>query len=190
MHDVSHSHRLGWLGAALLALLALLCAAGVWLGPVGVAPRLAASRAGWDAQGVRHYRMTARWTYGTIVNGPWTLEVRDGQVVGGFHARTGEPLSRGELLLAERNLPVPVLFAAVADELRLTAANSPRTMVARAFAGVWPAARDLIDRCAARLPSVDYHPALGYPSGITVHGSPCYRASEWTVLVLDLTPLP
>jgi hypothetical protein len=63
-------------------------------------------------------------------------------------------------------------------------------MVARAFAGVWPAARDLIDRCAARLPSVDYHPALGYPSGITVHGSPCYRASEWTVLVLDLTPLP
>ena len=63
-------------------------------------------------------------------------------------------------------------------------------MLARALARISPAARDLIDRCASRLPSVEYHPALGYPTGITVHGSPCYRASEWTVLVLDLAPLP
>jgi hypothetical protein len=190
MERPAYSRRPGWLGAGALALLALLCAAGVWLGPAGVAPKLAMARANWEARGVRHYRMTARWTYGTIVNGPWTIEVLDEQVVGGFHARTGEPLTRGELLLAERNLPVTTLFAAIADDMRPSAANSPRTLLARALARLSPAARNLIDRCAARLPSVDYHPALGYPTGITVHGSPCYRASESTVLVLDLTVLP
>lgn len=176
--------------AALAVLLALLCGAGGWLGPAGVAPRLAVARAAWDSQGVRHYRMTARWTYGTIVNGPWTIEVRDERVVGGYHTRTGAPLSRGELLLAERNLPVSALFAALADELRPTAANSPRTMLARALASFAPRLRDALDRCAARLPSVTFHPQLGYPTGITAHGSPCYRASEWTVLVLDLTAMP
>jgi hypothetical protein len=184
------SSRLGWLGAGLLALVALLCAVGIYLGPAGLGMRLGAARAAWEAQGVRHYRMTVRWTYGTIVNGPWTIEVRDGRVLGGHHARTGEPLSRGELLLAERNLPVAVLFAAVADELRPTAANNARTLVARALASYSPRLRDILDRCAARLPSIELDQALSYPTGITVHGSPCYRASEWTVLVLDLTALP
>ncbi|HWQ13612.1 MAG TPA: DUF6174 domain-containing protein [Roseiflexaceae bacterium] len=190
MEQRSDSRRLGWLGAGALALLALLCAAALWLGPAGVAPQLALARASWEARGVRHYRMTARWTYGTIVNGPWTIEVRDERVVGGFHTRTGAPLTRGELLLAERNLRIAALFDALASELRPSAANSPRTLLARSLARVSPTARNLIDRCAARLPSVDYHPALGYPTGVTVHGSPCYRASEWTVLVLDLTLLP
>lgn len=180
----------GWLGAASLALAALLCAAAAWAGPASVAPRLALARAAWESHGVRSYRMTARWTYGTIVNGPWTLEVRDERVVSGYSTRTGEPLTRGELLLAQRNLPVSVLFAALADELRPTAANNPRTLVARALAVVSPAARDMLDRCAARLPSVEFDPVLSYPAGITVHGSPCYRASEWTVLVSDLTALP
>ncbi len=190
MREVAHSRTTGWLAALALALCALLCAASVWFGPVGVAPKLALARASWDARAPRHYTMTARWTYGTIVNGPWTIEVRDDRVVSGYHARTGQPLTRGELLLAERNLTVSALFGALARELRPTAANSPRTMLARALARITPRARDLVDRCASRLPTVEYHPTLGYPTGITVHGSPCYRASEWTVLVLDLTPLP
>jgi hypothetical protein len=66
-----------WVAAAAAALCSVLCAAGLWFGPVGVVPRLAVARAGWEAQGPRSYRMTARWTYGTIVNGPWTIDVRD-----------------------------------------------------------------------------------------------------------------
>jgi hypothetical protein len=187
-------HRSGRNSAALIAaivgILVLSCATILWFAPTGFVPHMELARSTWESQRLHHYELTIRWTYGSIVNGPWTLEVRDERVVGGADTRTGRPLTRSELLLAQQNMIVGVLFNNLADEIRPSIANTPRTMLARTVAVLSPNIRDLIDRCAPRLPSVEYHPTLGYPTGITAHGSPCYRASEWTILVLELHPLP
>jgi hypothetical protein len=173
-----------------LAALAGICAALLWLAPTGFLPRLELARATWKRQDLRHYQMTARWTYGTVVNGPWTFEVRDGRVLSGRDVRDRRAMTRAELRLAEQNLVVDQLFEALITDVRPSVANTPRFLFARGIASFSPRLRNLIDRCAARLPNVRYHPELGYPIGITVPGSPCYRASEWTVLVTELTPLP
>src|SRR5262245_2408682 len=174
--------------AMLSALVALvgMCAAILWLAPTGFLPRVELARATWRRQELHHYRMTVRWTYGTIVNGPWTIEVRDGRVLAGKDIRNGRDMTRAELRLAEQNLTIDQLFQALIDEVRPSVANTPRFLFARGIADFAPRLRNLIDRCAARLPSVRYDPTLGYPTGITAYGSPCYLASEWTVLVTEL----
>ncbi|GAB4114026.1 MAG: hypothetical protein Fur005_09890 [Roseiflexaceae bacterium] len=176
--------------ATLVVGLLAACGGALWAGPTGFLPRLQQARSLWEAQQIRHYRMTVRWTYGPIVNGPWQLEIADGKILSGFHLRYQRPMTRSELRLAEQNLEINTMFQLIADEVKPSVANTPRYMLARGIASFSPQLRDLIDRCAPLIPSVDYHPTRGYPTGVTVHGSPCYRASEWTILVSELTPLP
>ena len=173
------------LGALLLV---LACAAGLWLSPLGLGPQNGLARARWQAQAIRHYRMTARFSQGWLLSGPWTVEVYDNQVVSGVDARTGAPLSALQLRVAQDRLPVNKVFQSIDGELRTPALRSPRdlpTLVARHV----PSLRRQLDRCAARMPEVAYDPALGYPSGVTVYASPCFLGGGWTVLVLELTPL-
>jgi hypothetical protein len=179
-----------WLVLTLIGGLVAACVAGLWFAPSGFFARLQLARSTWEAQQPQHYRMTARWTYGTIVNGPWSIEVRDGLVLSGIDVRSQRALTRAEILLAQENIEIGVLFDAIYGEVKPSRANTTRNMIARTLAEVSPELRDLIARCAARIPSVEYHPALGYPVGVTAHGSPCYRASEWTVRVTELSILP
>jgi hypothetical protein len=181
----SRRHPRTWLAAA-LALAGLACTAGLWITPAGLGPQHSLAQARWQAQGIRHYRMTARLTESWIRSGPWTVEIRDERVVAGHDTASGEPLNDVELRVAQRFLPITTLFAALGKELRLPVASRPRTALARLL----PPLHDTLDRCATRMPLVDYHPTLGYPSGVTAYTSPCYPGSNWTVLVLELTPLP
>jgi hypothetical protein len=180
-------HPAFWLALGVL-LLALACAGGLWLSPLGLWPQNGLARARWQAQAIRHYRMTARFSQGWILSGPWTVEVRDERVVGGVDARTGAPLSALQLRVAQDRLPIDRVFQAIDDELRTPALRSPRdlpTLLARLV----PPLRRQLDRCAARMPDVAYDTALGFPSGVSVHPSPCFPGGGWTVLVVDLTPL-
>jgi hypothetical protein len=181
-------HRLFvWLAAGLL-LLGLACAAGLWATSLGLLPQQGLARARWQAQHIRHYRMTAGFARGWISNGPWTIEVRDEQVVSGYDTASGAPLSHVQMRVAQLHLPVSVLFETIDEDLRSpapTLRNLP-TLLAR----VAPPLQKRLDRCAARLPEVTYDPALGYPSSITVYTSPCFPVGIRTVLVMSLTPLP
>jgi hypothetical protein len=174
----------------LTALLLLACLAGLWFAPTGFFAHLDLARTTWQSKRIAHYHMTARWTYGTIVNGPWSIEVRDRRVLNGMDVRSQRALTRAEILLAQQNIEIGALFEAIYGEVKPSLSNTTRAMLARTVAEASPELRDLIARCAARLPSVEYHPTLGYPIGVTAHGSPCYRASEWTVTVSELTILP
>ncbi len=179
-----HRSRI-WLAAA-LALAVLICAAGLWITPAGLGPQHAAAQARWQAQGIHHYRMTARMSQSWIRSGPWTVEIRDERVIAGHDTASGAPLNDVQLRVAQRVLPVNALFAAIGEELHVPALRAPRTALARLL----PPLHDTLDRCATRMPLLAYDPTLGYPSGVTAYTSPCYPGSNWTVLVLELTPLP
>ncbi len=169
-------------------LLTLACVAAALASPMGLVPQLTAAEARWRATGVTHYRMTVRWTYGSIVVGPWQIEVRDEQVIAGDDLERKRPLTRSDRKLAQLNLPIARLFASVRDEVTPSIGKPPASILASHLSGT--PIHAALDRCAARLPSVVYDARLSYPRGITVYGSPCYRASEWTVQVLDFVVLP
>jgi hypothetical protein len=176
-------HQWAWLALALLLIVAG-CGAGLWVTPLGDLPRYRLARERWDARDIRHYQMTVQLTHGWIDNGPWTLEVRDGQVLAGYDTATRAPLSNVQLRLAQLRAPVGALFAAIRDELRFS--SSPSTQIARMV----PPLRHQLDRCAANMPHIAYDPALGYPRSIVVYASPCFIQADWTISVLNLTPLP
>ncbi|MFL5806238.1 MAG: DUF6174 domain-containing protein [Roseiflexaceae bacterium] len=181
-------HRLfAWLAAGLL-LLGLACAAGLWASALGLLPQQELARARWQALNIRHYSMTAKFALGWASNGPWTVEVRDEQVVSGYDTTSGAPLSHVQMRVAQLHLPVSIMFETIDKDLR-SPAPTPRnlpTLLAR----VAPPLQRRLDRCAARLPEVSYDPALGYPSGITIYGSPCFPGGIQTLLVMSFTPLP
>jgi hypothetical protein len=179
--------RFIWLAAGLL-LLGLACAAGLWTTTLGLLPQHELARVRWQAQHIRHYRITARFARGWISNGPWTVEVRDEQVVSGYDTASGAPLSHVQMRVAQLHLPVSVMFETIDNELRSPAPslrNLP-TLLAR----VSPPLQQRLDRCAARLPEVVYDSALGYPGNITMYGSPCFPVGIRTVLVVSFTSLP
>src|SRR6185436_6963188 len=105
-----------WLALGLF-LVVLICAAGVWATPLARLPWNELAQARWRSQGIRHYRLTASFSHGWISNGPWTVEVRDERVVGGYDANSGAPLSQTQLRLAQLKLPVRALFALIENEL-------------------------------------------------------------------------
>jgi Family of unknown function (DUF6174) len=183
------SRRLSAWAGSITLLATLACAIGLWLSPLGLVPQNGLAKARWQAQAIRHYRMTARFSQGWILSGPWTVEVRDDRVLGGIDATTGVPLSALQLRVAQDRLPINKVFQSIEGELRTPALTSPRdlpTLLARLV----PPLRRQLDRCAAWMPEVAYDPALGYPSGVTVYASPCFLGGGWTVLVIELTPLP
>ena len=182
-----HRHRI-WLVFG-LTLLVLACAAGIAITPLALLPRQALARARWQAQGVRHYRMTANLSEGWIDDGPWTIEIRDERVVAGYDTTSGVALNGVQMRVAQRVLPISTLFTALDDNIDRPALTSSRAAISR-LARIAPLLRDSLDHCAARMPNVAYDPARGYPSGITVYASPCYPGESWTVLITELTPLP
>jgi hypothetical protein len=186
--------RFRWRGALWLSLGTLLavlaCGAGLWLTPLGLLPQAGLAQARWRAQGIRHYRMTVRFSQGWILSGPWTVEVRDEQVIGGNDMGTGAPLNPVQMRVAQRTLPISTIFAAIDRELRQPAINSPRDLATLLARMLPPDQRDRLNHCAARMPEISYDPTLGYPSGVTVYASPCFPGGDWTVLVMALTPLP
>jgi hypothetical protein len=188
MMDASRRRVPIWITPTLL-LGILACAAALWITPFGLLPRNALAQARWRAQGIRHYRMTASLSEGWIASGPWTVEVSNERVVGGYDATSGAPLNGVQLRVAQRILPVDVLFASIESELDTPTFNSSRALLTRLARAV-PALRDQLDHCAARMPKLAYDPRLGYPSGITVYASPCFPGGDRTVLITKLTPLP
>ena len=166
----------------------LACAGGVWLSPLSLLPQNELAQARWQAQAIGHYRMTARFSQGWLLSGPWTVEVRDDRVVGGIDVTTGARLSALQLRVAQDRLPINKVFQSIEGELRTPALSSPRDVPAL-LARLVPSLRRQLDRCAARMPEVAYDPALGYPSGVTAFASPCFPGGGWTVLVIELTPL-
>jgi hypothetical protein len=40
------------------------------------------------------------------------------------------------------------------------------------------------------MPRISYDADLGYPNTIVVYASPCFIHADWTISVLELTPLP
>ncbi|HET9223767.1 MAG TPA: DUF6174 domain-containing protein [Roseiflexaceae bacterium] len=180
-------HHALWFSLGAL-LLVLVCAVGLWLSPLGLWPQNGLAQARWQSQAIRHYRMTARFSQGWILSGPWTVEVQDDRVIGGVDAQSGAPLSALQLRVAQDRLPVDKVFQAIEHELRTPALNSPRDLPAL-LARLVPPLRRQLDRCAARMPEVAYDPVLGFPSGVSVYPSPCFPGGGWTVLVVDLTPL-
>jgi hypothetical protein len=176
-----------WGGLAVL-LAVLACAGGLWLSPLGLWPQNGLARARWQAQAIRHYRMTARFSQGWLLSGPWTVEVQDDQVIGGVNTKTGAPLSALQLRVAQDRLPIDRVFQSIEQELRTPALRSPRDLPAL-LARLVPSLRRQLDRCASRMPEVAYDPALGFPSGVSVYPSPCFPGGGWTVLVVELTPL-
>jgi hypothetical protein len=106
-------------------------------------------------------------------------------VLAGYNTSTGAPLNVVQLKLAQLRTPVSRLFAMIKDDL--TFSRSLNTQLAR----VLPTPlRTRLDRCAPRVPRITYDPDLGYPSAIVVYASPCFIHADWTISVLDLTPLP
>ena len=177
-----------WIAAS-LPLVVLACAAGLGFTPLRLLPQNGLAEARWRAQGIRHYRLTATLSQGWLLSEPWTVEIRDEQVIAGTHTLNGTPLKAMELRVAQDRMPVSKIFRSIEDDLRRPALNSPHdlpTLLAR----LAPPLRRQLDRCAARMPAVAYDPTLGYPRGVTVYASPCFPNGGWTVLVTNVTPLP
>ena len=78
------------------------CIAGLWLTPFSLLPRYALAKSHWDDQGIRHYRLTAQLSQGANMSGPWTVEIRDDQVIAGFDTLNGALLDGTQLLKAQR----------------------------------------------------------------------------------------
>jgi hypothetical protein len=167
----------------------LVCAAGLLLTPLRRLPQRELALARWNAQNIRHYRLTAELTQGWIESGPWTIEVRDQHVIAGYDTTTGAPLTSVQTRVAQRTLPIEHIFSALEKELRpppLDSLHGASTLLAR----LAPPLRDRLNRCAARMPLIDYDAERGYPSGVTVYTSPCFPGGNWTVLITAFTPLP
>ena len=179
-------HRWIWL-AFTLPLAA--CMAGLWLTPLSLLPRYALARSRWDAQGIRHYRLTAQLVQGGDTNGPWAIEIRDEQVIAGFDTSSGALLDRTQLGTAQRVLPINTLFNTIRDEINTPPLTSTFALLTR-IARLGPPLREHLNQCAARLPTIAYEPVYGYPRSVTVYGSPCVLRDNWMVLITDLTRIP
>jgi hypothetical protein len=184
--DTRRRHR--WLWLLLIPPLAA-CIAGLWLTPLSQLPRHRLAKSRWDAHGIRHYRLTAQLSQGWRLSGPWTVEIRDEYVVGGFDTTSGTPLNKAQLHTAQRVLPINRLFDTLHDEINTPPLTSTFAVMTR-IARLGPPVRQHLNPCAARLPKIAYDQALGYPRGVTVYGSPCVFGANWTVLITELTPLP
>lgn len=183
-----HMSRHRWIWLALTLPLAA-CMAGLWLTPLSLLPRYALARSRWDAQAIRHYRLTAQLAQGGDMRGPWAVEIRDEQVIAGFDTISGALLDSTQIRMAQRVLPISTLFNTLNDEINTPPLTSPFAVITR-IARLGPPLREHLNHCAARLPKITYDQALGYPRGVTVYGSPCVLGSNWAVLITDLTPLP
>ena len=183
--DMPRRRRWLWL---LLILPLTACIAGVWATPLSQLPRHTLARSQWNAQGIRHYRLTAQLAQGETMSGPWTVEIRDEHVVSGFDTANGAPLDGVQLRTAQRILPISRLFDTIRDEINTPPLTSTFAVLTR-IARLGPPLREHLNQCAARLPKVVYDQALGYPRGVTMYGSPCVFGSNWSVLITDLTPL-
>jgi hypothetical protein len=179
-------HRWAWLWAILPV---AACSAGLWLTPLSLLPRYALAKSHWEAQGIRHYRLTAQMAQGADMSGPWTVEIRDDQVIVGFDTISGARLDSTQIRKAQRVLPIGTLFSTIRDEINTPPLTSPFAVLTR-IARLGPPLREHINHCAARLPKISYDRDLGYPRGVTVYGSPCVLGTNWAVLISDLTPLP
>jgi Family of unknown function (DUF6174) len=179
-------HRWIWL-AFTLPLAA--CMAGLWLTPLSLLPRHVLAKARWEAQGIRHYRLTAQLVQGGDMRGPWAIEIRDEQVIAGFDTVSGALLDRTQLRMAQQVLPISTLFTTIRDEINTPPLTSTFAVLTR-IARLGSPLREHLNYCAAWLPTIDYEPAYGYPRNVTVYGSPCVRGDSWTVLITGLTPMP
>jgi Family of unknown function (DUF6174) len=179
-------HRWIWLAFALPV---AACMAGLWLTPLSLLPRHALAKSRWDAQGIRHYRLTAQLVQGGDTRGPWSVEIRDGQVVAGFDTASGAQLDRTQLRIAQRVLPISTIFSTIRDEINTPPLTSTFAVLTR-IARLGPPLREHLNHCAARLPTIAYEPAYGYPRSVTVYGSPCVLWDNWAVQITDLTPIP
>jgi len=185
MMDTHRWYRWIWL---LCSLPLAACLAGVWLTPLSLLPRHKLARSHWNAQEIHHYRLNAQLSQGWRLSGPWSIEIRDAYVIGGYDTASGAQLDSAQLRAAQRVLPIDTLFDAINDEINtppLTSTFAVATRIAR----LGPPLREHLNHCAARLPKITYDQALGYPRGVTVYGSPCVFGSNWTVLITSLTPL-
>jgi hypothetical protein len=182
------SRLLAWIAAGLL-LATLACVAGVLATPLRRLPQNELALARWSGQNIRHYRMTVELTQGWIESGPWTVEVRDEQVIVGYDTTTGAPLNSVQMRVAQRTLPIEHIFSALDKELRPPPLNSMYGL-ATLLARLAPSLREQLNQCATRMPLIDYDSELGYPRGVTVFTSPCFPGGNWTVLVTAFTPLP
>jgi hypothetical protein len=178
-------HRWAWL-AFTLPLVA--CMAGLWLTPLSLQPRYVLAKSRWDAQGMRHYRLTAQLSQGADMSGPWTVEIQDEHIVAGFDTLSGALLDRTQLRMAQRVLPISTLFNKIRDEINTPPLTSTFAVLTR-IARLGPPLREHLNHCAARLPKITYDQALGYPRGVTVYGSPCVLGANWAVLITDLTQI-
>jgi len=179
-------HRWIWLAFS-LPLAA--CMAGLWLTPLSLMPRHTLAKSLWEAQGIRHYRLTAQLVQGVDTSGPWAIEIRDEQVIAGVDTSSGALLDRTQLRIAQRVLPIRTLFNTIHDEINTPPLTSTFALITR-IARLGPPLREHLNHCAARLPTIAYDPVYGYPRSVTVYGSPCVLRDNWTVLITDLTPIP
>src|SRR5215207_1190090 len=183
-----HMPRHRWIWLAFTLPLAA-CMAGLWLTPLSLLPRHALAKSRWDAQGIRHYRLTVQLVQGDNMSGPWAIEIRDEQVIAGFDTLSGALLDRTQLRTAQRVLPITTLFSTIRDEINTPPLTSTFAVLTR-IARLGPPLREHLNHCAARLPTIAYEPAYGYPRSVTVYGSPCVLWDNWAVLISDLTPIP
>jgi Family of unknown function (DUF6174) len=179
-------HRWIWI-AFMLPLVA--CVAGLWLTPLSLQPRYTLAKLRWDAQRMRHYRLTVQLTQGADMSGPWTVEIRDERIVAGFDTLSGALLDRTQLRTAQRVLPISTLFMTIGNEINTPPLTSTFAVLTR-IARLGPPLREHLNHCAARLPKITYDQALGYPRVVTVYGSPCVFGANWAVLITDLTRIP
>src|SRR5829696_6641399 len=107
------------------------CMAGLWLTPLSLLPRHALAKSHWDAQGIRHYRLTAQLVQGDDMRGPWVIEIRDEHVISGFDSVSGALLDRRQLRTAQRILPINTLFSAIRDEINTPALTSTFAVLTR-----------------------------------------------------------
>jgi hypothetical protein len=165
------------------------CVSSLWLTPLSLSPRYALAKSHWDAQDIHHYQLTAQLSQGGDMRGPWTVEIRDDQVIAGFDTVSGALLNSTQIRTAQRVLPISTLFITIHNEINTPPLTSTFAVLTR-IARLGPPLREHLNPCAARLPKVTYDPALGYPRGVIVYGSPCVLGSNWAVLITDLTQLP
>src|SRR6266511_431395 len=164
------------------------CMASLWLTPLSLLPRYALAKSRWDAQGIRHHRLTAQLSQGGDMSGTWTVEIRDEHVIAGFDTLNGALLDSAQIRMAQRVLPISTLFNTIRDEINTPPLTSTFAVLTR-IARLGPPLRDHLNHCAARLPKITYDQALGYPRRVSVYGSPCVLGANWAVLITDLIQL-
>jgi hypothetical protein len=186
---MDHMRRLRhrWIWLAFIVPLGA-CIAGLWLTPLSLQPRYMLAKSRWDSQGIRHYQLTAQFTEGGVASGPWTVEIRDEQVVAGFDDSSGAQLDRQQLRTAQQILPISTLFDTIRDEINTPPLTSTFAVLTR-IARLGPPLREHLNQCAAQLPSITYDQVFGYPRSLTFYGSPCVLGDHWALVITDLSPL-